>query len=374
MSKAITILYLEHHSAIIGGGQISLLQLLKNLDREKFKPLLVCPERGQLSAEAQKYHIQTYFIPLHSLRTFKVPTFFLSIKKLLEIIKEEKVNLVHTNSSRSMMYAALLRLFHRTKVIWHVRITDKDRIVDRILEWFAKKIITNSNAAAKRFSWAKNQSKVVAIYNGLDLKTFDEKKDVAKIKKELTINNEDIVIGTVAKLQPKKGIHILLDAAVPVLKKFPSTKFLIVGDDADPVGAYLKGLKSLAQQLNITEHIIFSGYRDDIPQIIEVIDIFTFPSFSESFGRSLLEAMAASKPIIASNVGGIPEIVVDGETGLLVPPSNSTELTAAISYLLEDDNLRKKMGRKGRKRVEELFTIEKNVKAIETLYIELDKQ
>jgi glycosyltransferase involved in cell wall biosynthesis len=346
MSKAITILYLEHHSAIIGGGQISLLQLLKNLDREKFNPLLICPERGQLSTEAQKYHIKTCFISLPSLKTFKIPTFLLSIKKLLKIIKEEKINLVHTNSSRSMMYAALLRLFHRIKVIWHVRITDKDRVIDRILELFAKKIITNSNAAARRFCWVKNKSKVVAIYNGLDLKTFDKKKDVAKIKKELSIKNEDIVIGTIAKLQPKKGIHILLNAAAPIIKKFPSIKFLIVGDDADTEGAYLKKLKSLAQQLNITEHIIFSGYRDDIPQIMEIIDIFTFPSFSESFGRSLLEAMAASKPIIASNVGGIPEVVVDGETGVLVPPGNSTELAAAISYLLKDNNLIKKMGRK----------------------------
>jgi glycosyltransferase involved in cell wall biosynthesis len=374
MSKAITILYLEHHSAIIGGGQISLLQLLKNLDREKFNPLLVCPERGQLSAEAQKYHIKTCFIPLPSLKTFKIPTFLLSIKKLLTIVREEKVNLVHTNSSRSMMYAALLRLFRRTKVIWHVRITDKDRVIDRVLEPFAIKIITNSTAAAQRFSWVKNQSKIVTIYNGLDLKTFDEKKDVAKIKKGLSIKNEDIVIGTIAKLQPKKGIHILLDAAAPIIKKFPSIKFLIVGDDADTEGAYLKKLKSLAQQLNITEHIIFSGYRDDIPQIMEIIDIFTFPSFSESFGRSLLEAMAASKPIIASNVGGIPEVVVDGETGMLVPPGNSTGLTAAISYLLEDKNLRKEMGLKGRKRVEKLFTMEKNVQAIETLYIELEKQ
>jgi glycosyltransferase involved in cell wall biosynthesis len=259
-------------------------------------------------------------------------------------------------------------------VIWHVRITDKDRVIDRILEPFAIKIITNSKAAAQRFSWVKNQSKIVTIYNGLDLKTFDEKKDVTKIKKELSIENKDIVIGTVAKLQPKKGIHILLNAAAPIIKKFPSIKFLIVGDDADTAGAYLKQLKSLVHQLNITEHIIFSGYRDDIPQIMEVIDIFLFPSFSESFGRSLLEAMAASKPIIASNVGGIPEVVVDGETGMLIPPGNSTELAAAISYLLKNNNLRKKMGTKGRKRVEELFTMEKNVKSIEKLYIELEKQ
>ncbi len=373
MNKAINILYLEHHSSIIGGGQISLLQLMENLNKRKFNPILICPEKADLATEAEKHHIQTIFIPLPSLKTLKVVTVFQSLRKLLNIIKKEKVHLLHTNSSRSMMYAALLRLFHHIEIIWHIRIADKDRVFDRLFEPFANKIITNSKAAAQRFSWLKDQNKIVTIYNGLDLKSFDENKDGSKIKKELSIKDEAIVIGTIAKLQPKKGIHILLNAAPQIIEQFPSVKFLIVGDAPEAEVSYLEQLKSLIKKLNIEKHVILPGFRNDISHIMKVIDIFVLPSFSESFGRVLMEAMAASKPIIASNVGGIPEVVTDGETGILVPAAEADVLAEKMNLLLKDKNLREKMGNRGRNRVEELFTIEKNVSSTEKLYLELVK-
>jgi glycosyltransferase involved in cell wall biosynthesis len=373
MNKTINILYLEHHSSIIGGGQISLMQLMKNLDKRKFNPILICPEKGDLAAEAKKHHIQTIFIPLPSLKALKVVTVFQSFRKLLNIIKKERVALLHANSSRSMMYAMLLRLFHRIEIIWHIRIVDKDSLFDRLFEPFANKIITNSKATARRFSWLKDQNKIVTIYNGLDLKSFDENNDGLKIKKELSIKDEVIIIGTIAKLQPKKGIHILLNAAPQIIKKFPSVKFLIVGDAPEAEVSYLKQLKSLIKKLNISKHVILPGFRNDISQIMKVIDIFVLTSFSESFGRVLIEAMAASKPIIASNVGGIPEVVTDGEAGILVPAAKVDVLAEKMNHLLQDKNLREQMGSQGRKRVEELFTIEQHVSSIEKVYSELTK-
>jgi len=368
MNKIIRILFLDHHKEIIGGGQISLLQLLKGLHREEFQPVICCPGPGEFSIEAKGTKLKIVYMPMPSFKSFKIFTIFSSIRKIIRTIKEEDIDLIHSNSSRSMIYAALVRIFYKIPILWHIRITERDAILDRILQPFASKIIAISKAVAKRFSWMKNQEKIAIIHNGLDLKEFNNCSSFPKIKEEFYIKKATVLIGTAAKLQPKKGIHVLLQAIPLIRKYFSNAKFLIIGNDADPKEQYLQKLTEIARHSKEEKNIIFTGFRRDIPQLMSALDIFVMPSLIEPFGRVLLEAMAAEKAIVASRVGGIPEIVDDGETGILVPPGDTKKLAEAIISLIQNKSMREMMGKKGRKRVEEQFSIEKNVELTEKLY------
>jgi len=147
------------------------------------------------------------------------------------------------------------------------------------------------------------------------------------------------------------------------LKDEPKCKLMIVGR-----GELEKQLKDLSRKLGVENKVIFTGFRKDIPQIMSCIDIFAFPSLCEGFGLVLLEAMAAKKPIVATNVSAIPEIVSDGKTGILVPPSNAEALADGILRLIKQRNLAKTMAEAGRERLEVYFGIEKMVKKIERIY------
>jgi len=172
------------------------------------------------------------------------------------------------------------------------------------------------------------------------------------------------VVGTVSSLTPHKGHTYLIEAASKVLEVFPSTQFLLVGD-----GRMREELEKKAKNLNLTPSIKFLGTRKDIPEILAAIDIFVLTSSSrEGLGISILEAMAAEKPVVATAIGGIPEVVIDGETGILVPPKNTDDIAGAIIELLKNPGKANTMGQKGAQRVKEKFTTQHMLVDIEELY------
>ncbi len=157
------------------------------------------------------------------------------------------------------------------------------------------------------------------------------------------------------------------------MKEIPETKFLIVGEDIDQNKKQEIKLRNLAEKLRLTDNIIFTGPRNDIPEIMLSLDIFVLSSLKEHFGRVIIEAMACGKPVIATNAGGVPEIVKDDYTGILVPPRDSEALARAIIDLSKDKKKVELMGARGRKIAEELFSIKANVKKIEQIYESLLK-
>jgi glycosyltransferase involved in cell wall biosynthesis len=176
-------------------------------------------------------------------------------------------------------------------------------------------------------------------------------------------------VGTASQLIPRKGYSTLLQAASRVLQIHPNVKFVIVGSGEEK---YSQSLYNLSKKLGIIENIIFTGYREDISQIMNILDIVVLPStHPEGFSRLLLEAMASSKPVVASRIGGNPEAVEDGRTGLIVPPGDVDSLAKAIQHLVQNRELRQSMGQAGRQRVKERFSIEINVNKIESIYEEL---
>jgi glycosyltransferase involved in cell wall biosynthesis len=199
--------------------------------------------------------------------------------------------------------------------------------------------------------------KIRVIYNGVDLAKFRASTDRA-ILAEFGFAENDPVVGIVAVLRPEKDHVSLLRAARTVVEQLPRARFLIIGD-----GPTRPQLEALCTELGITPNVHFAGSRDDVARLLPAIDVFALTSTSECFPISVLEAMACARPAVCSAVGGIPEVIKDGETGYLVPPKNPLQLAARLVSLLRDPQTARRMGRAARARVEAEFDLDCSIAA-----------
>jgi glycosyltransferase involved in cell wall biosynthesis len=207
--------------------------------------------------------------------------------------------------------------------------------------------------------------RLAMVYEGIDLKGFNSHVDKVNKRTELGIPPSKIVVGNVSRFAKGKGQMEFLDAAAIVAKNFPDVFFLLVGD-----GEMMEDLQMKTIQLNLTDLVHFTGWRSDVPEIIEIIDIFVHcpTTWLEGLGIANLEALAMSKPAIVSDNGGLPDVVIDGSNGFVVPVGNIHKLAESISKLVLDGELRRKFGTNAKKRVESNFNIEINVKEYESLF------
>jgi glycosyltransferase involved in cell wall biosynthesis len=211
------------------------------------------------------------------------------------------------------------------------------------------------------------ESKISTIYNGVDLNRFDHLDSMIclSVRKDLGISSKAPTIGCVGRLHQQKGYPDLLQAFKIVRDQISDIQLVIVGS-----GKMEKELKSFVKMHNLSDSVTFAGSRSDIPEILNGLDLFVLPSLWEGHPIVLLEAMAVGLPVVATRVGGTTEIVIDGETGLMVPPRNPSQLASAIITLMQNPDLRLKMGQASRQRVG-LFSIESMTSKIEDLYFDL---
>ena len=206
---------------------------------------------------------------------------------------------------------------------------------------------------------------VSLIYNGVDLQRYNHQQPCCTLNDDYGIPEGAPIVGVVARLEAEKGHRTLIDAWPDVLAAVPDARLLIVGE-----GSERDSLEAEAASLGIEARVVFTGRREDVPAVTAALDVAVLPSYREAQGVSVLEAMALSRPVVASNVGGIPEMIEDGVTGLLVPPNDCTALAAAIVRLLTDHPLADMIARRGHDLVHERFCIELMVSSIELLYDE----
>jgi glycosyltransferase involved in cell wall biosynthesis len=206
---------------------------------------------------------------------------------------------------------------------------------------------------------------VSLIYNGVDLQRYDRQQPCCTLREEYGLPAEGPLVGVVARLEAEKGHLTLIDAWPGVLAEFPAATLLVVGE-----GSRCEALRAQAAELGISRSVVFTGRRDDVPAVTAALDVAVLPSYREAQGLTILEAMALSRPVVASNVGGIPEMIEDGRTGLLVPPHDPAALAAAITRLLRDHPLADTLARAGHDLVHERFCVELMARAVETIYDE----
>jgi len=366
------VLYL-HETSRFSGAENSLLNLVIKLDSLRFSVIFALPEEGPLSLKLRGLGFNIALIKFP--RIFSFFAFCNSITALVRLIKEKNVDIIHSNSIRTHLYSFLAGRFRGISVVWHERNLITDEMIDpeKMLYFLPDKIICNSHAIARRFAKkGKLPGKVSVIYNGMDTAEFSPLVTGEEIRKEFKIKPEQAVIGIASRFSRNKGHEIFLKAAQIILNNGSDCAFLVSGGAVfEEDHGREKYLRGMVKDIGMDDRVIFTGFREDMPKIYAAMDIFVLASDAEPCGRVILEAMASGKPVIGTNSGGTPEIVIDDITGYLVEPNNPRMLAEKIAFLVKNRDIAEKFGRAGRRRTEENFSIEKNVRQTEKIYAEL---
>jgi len=360
-------------------------------DRKRFRVSLVYGRSVPLTAEeAAPMKIDLERLSQAGVRVSEVPTLVREVRPILDawallalwrLLRRERPALVHTHTSKAGVVGRLAAWLAMVPVVIHTphghifygyygaAASALIRLVERLLAKITDRIVTLTDRGAQEHvrCHIAGMEKFVTIHSGIDLAHFRSVQvDPAVKRKELGLPPDGAIVGTVGRLVPIKGLEWLLKAAPQVLAQFPQACFVIIGD-----GPLLGELRQLTSKLGIGLQVVFLGAREDVLECLAALDLFALPSLNEGMGRVLLEAMAVGCPVVATRVGGIPDIVADGTTGLLVPPRDDRALAEAILTLLRDRSRRAAYGEAARRHVDGRFDIETMVRNIERLYDEV---
>jgi glycosyltransferase involved in cell wall biosynthesis len=395
------IFYLDH-TAKIGGGEIAIFNLVQALDKTKYEPIFVVASHGPLINRLRLAGIETYVLELDrdinerrkdSLRVHSILnlrqglTFFRYVLKLRSLIKILDADLVHTNSLKSDIYGAFAARLAGIPVVWHIRdsidehylpkqIARSFRALARILPSY---VIANSSSTLEKLRLGRDKHASI-VYSGISANSYVNASNRAKLEieesgEQRTLDEPSKVSTTitmVGRIAEWKGQHIFIRAAEQILKQNRSVKFQIVGAPLFGEHDYEASLHKMCDELGVGKHVEFLGFREDVAEVVKSSDILVHASIiGEPFGQVVVEGMAAGKPVIATNGGALPEIVVEGTTGFLVEMGNVDQLAAAITRLLDDPEKARQMGVEGRRRALGLFTIDKSVDNLQCVYEEL---
>lgn len=343
------------------GGSPDILRILcRGLDPGTFELSLIIGETGHPSGKTRAF-LEEFKGKLTLIPQLKRDIFLfgdiLAFFKLYRIFRKARFDVVHTHTAKAGALARLAAFFAGVPVIIHtphghnfygyfnsffsslVRIIERSlsRLTDRIM------VVTELERADNIKYRVAPREKLVLIYQGLDLAEFaPENKDVRFVKERLGISADCLVAGFVGRLEPVKGPQYFIRAAIKVLEERQDVRFLLTGE-----GGLRRGLEEEVSVRGLADKIIFSGWRENIPEIMSAMDILVLPSLNEAVGIVLIEAQSLGIPVVASNVGGIPEVVQDGQSGLLVDPADPDLLARAMLRLLNDPGLRKSMSVSG---------------------------
>ena len=308
-------------------------------------------------------------------------TDFLALVRLYRIFRQENFDIVHTHTAKTGILGRIAARLAGVPKVVHFSHGHNfygyfgplgSRLVimlERFMARFTDKFIVLTELEKNDMSVYKvaQPAKVVVINSGLELNKYRNVNiNKAGKKKELQLEENELVVGMISRLEPIKGPQYLVEAAKSVIANMSGIKFLIVGE-----GSLKAKLAGRCRELGMADKFVFTGWREDIPEILSLLDILVLPSLNEAVGRVLIEAGAAGVPVVATKVGGIPEIVRDQETGLLVPPQDIDSLTKAIILLAQNKETRKNLGEVARKWIDEKFSADNMVASVANLYLQM---
>jgi glycosyltransferase involved in cell wall biosynthesis len=381
----------------MGGGEIALLNLVNHLDRGKVEPIVVLGGDGPL-VERLKSQIETHVraLPLDVgaakkdslgiatlFRIREVLAMVGYVWRLSRFIRQERVDLVHTNSLKADVLGGLAGRLARRPVVWHVRDRiEEDYLPAQVVRLFRMlcrvvptHVIANSAATLRTI----NPRDPRAAQGNWDELTASKKMSIVHDGTPLSPlvdSNERRLerfrVGLIGRISPWKGQDIFLRAAARVAKRFPDVQFVVIGAALFGEARYDEQVRALPKQLGIDGIVEFTGFRDDIHAAIADLDLVVHAStIGEPFGQVIIEGMAAGKPVVATNGGGVPEIVEDGRTGLLVPMGDVPAMADAICAILADPEKAAGMGALARQRVEQHFTAALTARRVEAVYVQV---
>ncbi len=359
----------------VGGTERQAVALTCGLDPRRFEVGLACLSRsGELHDEVERCGIPIDTYPMHRLYG---PASMYQRFRLARYVRERHIDVVQSYGFYANLFATpAARLARVPVVLGSVRDvgdllwTARQRRAQRLVCGLCDRVIVNAHAVARRcIELGYDPWRILVIPNGIDPRRFVALE--TGWRERNGIPPQATLVTVVARLATAngvdfKGIRDFLAAARLVAPRFEHARFLLVGD-----GSNRPALEALAHELGLGERAIFVGFRHDIPEILGHSSVLVQPSLTEAMSNSIQEAMAASLPVVATDVGGNPELVEDGRTGLLVPAADPAALARAIETLLGDPELRQSLGRAGRRRVVERYSLDRLIDSIETLYASL---
>jgi len=353
----------------VGGLENVVYNLVGNLDRTIFNVSVCCiDEFGEL-----EHNLRDLNIYLALLKRKEQGIDWLLSLKLARLLKEKHIDIIHTHNFSPNFYGSIAgRLSGVSKIIttqhnkrFFEEFNKKRLLVFRTLYYLNHKIVFVSKDAKDLAIKTINipSRKVTVIHNGIDVNRFRPKVKDKALLNEFRIKDE-FIIGTVGRLSKEKNIVTVLKAFKQVLKKKNNIKLLIVGD-----GSEKATLVKESSRLNIDSQVIFAGYREDIPDLLNIMDIFVMPSLTEGISLTLLEAMATEKPVIVTKVGGNVEIIDDGYSGIFVKPGDIEGIVDKLNDLFSDPLKKRQIAFNARQKVLKDFSLESMVNKYTSLYL-----
>jgi glycosyltransferase involved in cell wall biosynthesis len=349
-----------------GGAQEHLFSLMSRLDPARYEASVIALSNGSAVRKLQRagFAVSVLDDADDAISTGAVATLLADINPDVIHNHMYRAELVGTRAAIALGEAGHRRPYVVSTVHSSRIRSEEDRQELRILTPQSDQLIAVSRAIeAKIAAEGRIGAPVELIYNGVDLERYNVTEPCCTYREEYGIEPDAVVVGVVARLEPEKGHPTLLEAWPAVLRAVPNATLLVVGE-----GSRREELERQAASLRIAHRVVFTGRRDDVPEVTAALDVAVLPSYREAQGLSILEAMALSRPVVASRVGGIPEVIEDGVSGLLVPPRDPTALAEAIICLLTNHPLADMIGRRGHDVVHDRFCIGLMVKAIERIY------
>jgi len=363
---------------VFGGGKQAFYNLISRLDRRRFNPVVATAPTGRYAEMLRAKGVRLIPLPMNSRFDMRIPY------RLARVVREHAVTVLHSHGGGRADFFVYLA----SKLVnIPVKITTVANLVEGWFEvnplqlYVYKKIQRKAEKVFDHFICVSEyladklihqheleKTKISTIYNGIDLDYFNAAVEFPPKRNEFLREGEEILIGAIGRLVAEKGLEYLLECMPEVLKRFTQIKLLLVGD-----GPLKTHLEKRVLSLGLKDNIIFTGFRSDIREILSCLDILILPSLLEGFSMIILEAMAMAKPIVASDIPGIREQIIDGKNGILVPAKDTNALAAAIIKILADRNVAENIGLAARKTVDRKFSIERMVAETESLYLSLLK-
>ncbi len=351
-----------------GGAQEHLYNLVTRIDRSRYDVSVVSLSPGSGARKLQRAGVSVLVID--------EPDDAIAVGALAAHLAEVRPDVVHNHMFRAETVGtraalALAGIGHRRPyvvgTVHSSRFRSREDRVElvRLTPEMDRLIAVSRAIVAKIQREGRDTVPVELIYNGVDLQRYDHQEPCCTLPDEYGMEPGAALVGVVARLEPEKGHPTLLEAWPLVLRDVPNAHLVVVGEGSDR-----ERLEQQARDLRIAHRVVFTGRRDDVPAVTAALDCAVLPSYREAQGLTILEAMALSRPVVATNVGGIPEMIEDGVTGVLVAPHDAPALAAGIVRVLTDHPFADTIARAGHDLVHDRFCVELMARAIETIYDE----
>jgi glycosyltransferase involved in cell wall biosynthesis len=380
-----------NHTGTVSGAERVMSMILDRLDRVRFQPVVVCPDESPMMEMIQKLQVRTRGLrPLEARFTWRLDlvvryliSFASVIRSARRIVIDEAPDVIHANSIRAGLVMAAATLGLDMPVIWHAHDILPRHPLSTAVRIFAmissrNRILSVSQAVAGRFRGIilrplRRRVPIVVIHNAVDLERFKPNaKSRAEIRSVLGLNDAQPVVGIVGQLTARKGQLELIEAFAQISREVKDAVLLIAGKALfNRDEEYAAQLERAVESLMVTDRVRFLGPRDDIPKLMQGLDVLVVNSHEEPFALTVLEGLSSGTAVLATSVGGTPEMIRPGENGWLVEARDQNALAKAMLTLFGDQSLRRQLGREGRRAAIARFSTNRFLKEVEELYGDL---